>query len=355
MPAPRFIFDTKKEYTEVNRPNFLARLGLALASSLLAAALIPQSAQAADNGAWSVQPTGANGTIPRDWFEYTLKAGETLRDMVSISNLSAAPLSFAIYPTDAYNTPVDAGFAFLQKEQAPKDAGSWIHLGYSQLTVPPRSRADLPFEISVPIDASPGDHTAGIVAQNLNDTSQPLSQGKGVNIKQRVASRIYVRVQGALSPRLQVTRLGLRHSDPLLPPFTGDGRAVVAYQITNIGNVRLTGEATLKLKGLFGRTLKTFKPRQLPELLPKGSVVVEERWSGPLPIIDRIYASVTVNATETSTHRTKASWKIPWLEVLIVAIVILLLVAPRRYRRWRDSQPASPQTPSPTTQEAVLV
>jgi len=304
-------------------------------------------AHAANNGSWSVAPTGANGNIPRDWFEYTMRPGQVLRDMVSISNLTDHEMHFAIYPSDAYNTPLDGAFALLKKDQPSRDEGTWVRFGYTDLKVPAKSRADIPFEISVPLNAPPGDHAAGLVAEDLDYKRQQLDKGKGVDLQQRVGTRVYIRVLGALEPSLQVTQLGIRHIDPLLPPFTGSGKAAIAYQITNVGNVRLSGTAVLKVKGLFGRTLKTFKARDIPELLPKGSVVFSEPWKG-LPIADRLTADVTVTTPGATTHRTKNSWKIPWLEVLIVLLIVLFFYGRRRFRRNRDNRP---EPPAPTSDQ----
>ncbi len=221
----------------------LAVLGIALSSAIASSA----PAHAAGNGSFSIAPTGSGGSIPRDWFEYTMRPGQALRDMVTVSNLTDHPLHFAIYPSDAYDTPLDGSFALLKKNEPSKDAGTWSRFGVNDVTVPGKQRADIPFEISVPLNASPGDHALGLVAEDLDFQQQQLADGKGVQIQQRVGTRVYIRVLGALHPSLEVTRLAIQHKDPLLPPFTGKGRGVVAYQVTNTGNVRLSGKLSSTL------------------------------------------------------------------------------------------------------------
>ena len=331
----------------------LARVFAATAALVVVTGLAPPAARAANNATWSVAPTGTNGITPRDWYEYELRAGQTLRDMVSVSNLTGAPMTFRLYPADAYNTPIDGAFALTASAAKTKDAGSWIHLGYSTLNVPPRSRADVAFEIDVPADATPGDHAAGIVAEDAAPTATQSVHGRGVVIRQRVGTRVYIRVAGPLRPALAVTRMGVRHHDPLLPPFTGHGQAEIAYQITNTGNVRLSGSAVVTVKDVFGRTLKTYKARDFVQLLPKGSVVFAEKWAG-LPIVDRVSANVTVDADGTTTTGSHSFWKIPWLEVLILLLAIGLAWGGRRYRRGRSARPLPP-APKPAPAEAVLV
>src|SRR5438874_2571695 len=86
----------------------LIALGLCASGFVLAGA---SPAHASNNGQWAVAPTGADGVTPRDWFEYQLRPGQTLKDQVSISNLTDNPMTFAVYPSDAYNTPLDGAFA----------------------------------------------------------------------------------------------------------------------------------------------------------------------------------------------------------------------------------------------------
>jgi hypothetical protein len=327
-----------------------------LAAGVALCVLSPATpANAASNGQWSIQPTGANGVIPRDFFQYTLRPGAVLRDKVSITNLTNAPKVFAIYGADAYNTPLDAGFALLLQKDTSKDVGTWIRLGYQRLTIPASSRADLTFELDIPPGATPGDHAGGIVAEDVTPQAG-LAQGKGVEIQRRVGTRIYVRVQGPLEPALRVTRLSVQSARPLFPPFSGDGRAQVTYVVTNIGNVRLQPTSLLRIKGVFGQTLRTFKPRNIPELLPHGAIQITERWRG-LPIINRVTAQVTVTAPGASTVRTKSFWDIPWIPLgLLVVIAGVGLLLWRRHRgRAQPAAPPEPSTPQPPAREKVTV
>ncbi len=312
-------------------------------------------AAANNNGSWSVQPTGSNGVTPRDWFEYRLRPGQKITDLVSVSNLTDQDMTFALYPADAYNTPLDGAFALNLQKDPSHDEGTWIHLGYNAYTVPAHTRADFPFEIDVPADAAPGDHAAGIVAEDTTPLP-PSQQGQGVNVQRRVGTRVYIRVEGPLQPQLSVTQVGEKHTQALLPPFTGRGHAAIAYQITNTGNTRIDGaKATLRIKDFMGRTLKTFPSVDLPELLPKGSVVFSNDLSS-LPIIDRLNAEVTVTAPGIKTVRSKSFWVIPWVYVAIVVAILLAIWLWRRRRRKQDEPVDEKPTPDDSSnKEPALV
>ena len=71
-------------------------------------------------------------------------------------------LLITVYGADAYNTPRDGGFAVRGPEETGKDIGTWVRLARNSLTIPARTRADIPFTVTIPetaahIDGSDGD------------------------------------------------------------------------------------------------------------------------------------------------------------------------------------------------------
>src|SRR3954453_19253047 len=100
QPAPHTHRKVKEQHHVSIRNRaitILAVLGIALSSVVT----MSGTAHAAGNGQFPLAPTGSGGSTPRDWFEYTMRPGQVLRDMVTVSNLTPNPLHFAIYPADA--------------------------------------------------------------------------------------------------------------------------------------------------------------------------------------------------------------------------------------------------------------
>jgi hypothetical protein len=334
-------------------------LRLSLALLMLSAMIVAnaRSAGAATSAEWSVAPYyNGNTTGPRDWFQYTLKPGQTMRDIVSVSNLSNQNKSFYIYPSDASNTPLDGAFALGLRKDRPKSAGSWIRLGYKRFDLKPHTRAAFPFQISVPTNAQPGDTAAGIVVEDAKPDRKKLAKDKGVNILNRVGARVYIRVAGPLAPAVEVTKIVVKlHKEPLTP-WGGGASAEIGYRVKNVGNVRLTPTSQLTMKGLFGRTLKSYAPHQLPELVPGGSVDVTERWNG-LPYLDRVQAKVHVTALAgtVSITRTKSVFVGPWwlvavaIGLLLVAFAIWLWRRRRRGRANADEGALPAPAPKPAS------
>ncbi|GAA3210125.1 WxL protein peptidoglycan domain-containing protein [Actinocorallia longicatena] len=284
---------------------------------------------------WSVQPSGPKGPTGRDYFVYSAEPGQTVRDTVGITNRSTKPLTFRVYPSDAFTTE-DGSFALLTADKPATDLGSWIKVGGATVTVRPGKRADLPFTLTIPRDATPGDHTGGVLAAVTEQ--RPTGGGQRVNVDRRVAARVYLRVNGPLTSNLAVDRISASHDGPLV----GDGTVTVTYRVRNTGNVRLKARAHVSAEAPFAWPQGTPADREIPELLPGSSMTFTDRVPGVLPA-GPLKASVRLTPADpegvsptrlAATSRTAGFWAVPWA-VLGAAALVLLLLGRRRPRRRR--------------------
>lgn len=287
---------------------------------------------------WAVQPAGPDGPGLRSAFTYNMTPGQTIRDSVSISNLSTEEINFAIYAKDAFNTEIDGAFALLDDEEENTDVGSWVTIRVDEYAVPAGKRADIPFELTVPEDAAPGDHAGGIIAANI-ELDEVEQDGITLALRQRVAARIYVRVAGPLTPELRIKDVEVSTDTPIIPFVQGGGS--VTYTVENVGNVRLTSATESKVTGMFGRTVASLENQDLPELLPGGSVQVTEEWEGSPPL-EYLTAKITVRSIDAEVTETASigffvwSWLVVALLVLLVAFLIFRAVRARRAGRSAD-------------------
>lgn len=283
-------------------------------------------------GAFAVQPSSESGPGGRDYFIYTLPQGDQFGDRVAISNLSDVTATYAVYATDAVNTD-DGSFSLLREGEDPEDVGAWVELGATQYTVEPGEQVIIPFSITVPADAPPGDHVGAIVAQKLDDPTSTDS-GIGVDVRVRIGARIYVRVDGPTSPSLSIESFRIDYDAPGIP-FSGS-TAKVTYVLTNTGDVRLSPTADLSVAGLFGLGEQQLEQRQIPELLPGGSITIAEVVKDVKPL-GRITADLSVRATEESVvaGASIAEWAVPWLSVGVLGLLVVALIAWRIVARRR--------------------
>ncbi|MFI1171269.1 DUF916 domain-containing protein [Streptomyces melanogenes] len=307
----------------------LAVLGLLAAF----AALPAPAARAADNGRWSVFPVhqGAPSTPTRAYFRMTADRGATVRDKVTVKNLDARTTTFQLYGTDGYNTPRDGGFAVRNKGERMTGVGAWTRLDRTEVTVPGGGEVTVPFTLTVPKDAEPGDHPGAVVAL---DTRLGRADGNGVAVQQAVGARVYLKVNGARVQGLRIDDVRFRYTAPLVP---GAKRAAtISYALVNSGNVMLSPQVTLRAKGVFGHT--AFEPpgRRLPaELLPGQRVEVTQKWVGP-PLVD--WGNVEVTASDTAGNLVETAevdyatvnWTVVALAGLVLAGGVVWLVLRRR-------------------------
>lgn len=287
-----------------------------------------------DAGNLAVQPSGPHGPGGRDYFVYTLNGGEHLRDVVGVSNLGTTRATFAVYATDALNSS-DGSFNLLREEDKPKEVGTWVRLGATQYTLDPQQRVDIPFEITIPTGATPGDHVGAIVAQRIPDPGNPEA-GIGIGLRVRVGARVYVRVAGEVHPSLAVEALSISYDAPANPFATAD--AHISYTLTNTGDVRLSPTAALGVTGPLGLGRIRLPDRQIPELLPGSSIRIAETVHGVRPFV-RLSARLSVaQATEAvAVQSTIDEWTVPWFGVGAIVVGVCALVLVRILARRRAS------------------
>ncbi|MEV6302178.1 DUF916 domain-containing protein [Actinoplanes sp. NPDC051861] len=268
---------------------------------------------------WTVQPAGEAGPDGRRWIEHTLDPGQVITEHLAVRNLSDSAVTFALKAADGYLT--DKGrFNMLPSDQKSVDGGTWIAVQES-VSVPPQTAKVVPFTITVPEKATPGDHPAGIAATVLG------RQGT-VQVESRVGFRVLLRASGTLQPALTVTDLRARFErswNPLHP-----GTVQVAWTAANTGNVRLEPRARIESADLLGSTAEA----TVGELLPGGTRAVSARVDGVWGL-GRVRTTVSFSPADNMPEVSVTTWVVPWPQLLLAAALVALLLAWRAVRRRR--------------------
>ncbi len=304
----------------------------------------PTSAGTDGQVTWTVQPASAEGPDQRISLRHELAPGGTVTDHVTVTNFSDRPATFAVYPGDG--TLSESGdFDVLPGDEAPGDGGAWIEIGAPEgaqraedgrlrLTLPAAAAVTLPLTITVPADATPGDHPAGVVAELVEDDAT-------VRLAARVGTRVHLRVTGeveaALVPQDVTTRW-----EPSWNPFA-PGTVHVRYTVANTGDVRLGARTETTLAGPFG-TGAAAAAAELREVLPGGSTVVTSelrvwplvRTTGHVDVRPWVVGDDVVDAAMRTASAQVTVWVLPWAQLALLALAVggALLV---RWQRRRSA------------------
>lgn len=251
---------------------------------LLTLLIFAPAAAAADG--WSVAPSGEE----RPAFYAEGGPGAVLQDMVALTNPGEGPIDVSLGAQGARVTFADA-----------------------RLRLPPRTRTEVPFTVTVPED----DTTAEIVARD--------SEG-----------------------RVRRVALHLRAAVPTVSALTVEHVAVhgdrITYELVNRGTTVLAPQVVLRADGLFGRVLdRTLRT----ELAPGRRLRLSESWDRP--VLDSVEVRLTVTAAGGVRDEASVAARgvVPWGAVVgggaVVAGGALVVVRRRRRRDSRAAEPSSPE------------
>ncbi|MFF5479275.1 hypothetical protein ACFY5C_18295 [Streptomyces sp. NPDC012935] len=262
---------------------------------LLAAAPVATAAEA-----WTVAPSGGG----RPSFYAEGAPGTVQQDTVSVTNSGGEPVTVRL-----------------------RGAGVPLAFADSVVRVPARTRAEVPFTVTVPPGTAPGDRSGEIVARDADG-------------------------------RARTVPLRLRVTGPELSALTLEHVRVhpggITYELVNRGTTALAPSLAIRADGVFGRLLDR-APRPLSVDLPPGSrTKLTEPWPDR-PALDAVDVRLTVTAAGGASDTAGASARfVPWDAVaavagFVVAAVGALFVVRRRARR-RPGGGASAATEQPHRQ-----
>lgn len=205
---------------------------LALVTVLLSTALggVSAGAQAAPAGGLGFGIRALGPAAKRGYFFFRdVRPGSTLVAKVRVGNVTGRAQEVVLKAQDA-TTSGTGGLSFTPVEDGP---GLWLAPRIRRVTVAPHASVDVGVRVSVPADARPGDHVAGVVAYSaaaLRRLKQGSSARSAVSLKfiSRLAIPIRVRVPGRLLARVELRDVRLR--------ITPSGSAVDVV-FANTGNV----------------------------------------------------------------------------------------------------------------------
>ncbi len=320
-----------------------ALLGAALALGLLMPFAAPAAAADDPTVGIAAAPARQGQADGRTRFSVSVAAGQKIDDQLLVRNSGTAEQTFDVYATDAFDTD-DGAFALLDADTSPSGAGTWVTFQDGSRTTKVElaagAQALVPFTVTTPADATPGDHAAGVV----------VSSSSG-NVERRLATRLYVRVQGTVTPALVVRSLHL--SQPLRGnPFAAP--TTITAIVANTGDVALSAHAEASVRSWFGVHQGTTASDDVAELLP-GATRVLTFDVGSVGRVGYVAPHLTLTPaadgdaysfTLPPVEGRGAAAAMPWLVLVVmvaIGVAVWLFVVRRRRGAPQREQPPHPR------------
>lgn len=294
-------------------------------------------------GAATAQP-GQGLEISPPVIEVSANPGQTVQTIIRIRNVSPGVL-IASGHADDFGATGEEGQPKLLLDETEATRFSlkyWIK-SVPDLTLAPQELKTATVNIAVPNDAEPGGHY-GVV----RFTAQaPELKGTGVALSASIGSLILLKVNGAITEKLSVAQFTPVKDDHPASLFES-GPIKFLVRLKNEGSVHEKARGTIDVIDTLGKKV--------------GAVVVNEKGGNVLPGPDgqnirkfeqtlakkNLFGHYTakLNLTYSNGKPLTASvgfWVIPWKQLAIAFIIVLLLFAAlrlglRRYNAWIISQ-----------------
>ncbi|MFD9393120.1 hypothetical protein ACFWBB_21125 [Streptomyces sp. NPDC060000] len=240
----------------------------------------------ATTGGWSAAPSGGG----RPSFYAEGAPGAVLRDTLSVTNRGTEPLTVRL-----------------------RAIGDGLRVAFAGpvLGIPARTRAEVPFTVTVPADAPPGDRVGEIVVRDAGGRES--------------AVRLLIRVGGPELAALTVEHVAVR----------GDR---ITYELVNRGTTALVPRLAVHADGVLGAVLDR-APRTLPvRLSPGRRLGLDEPWPDR-PALDAVTVRLTVTAPGAARATGRASARfVPWDAVAgtaagALSVAVAAVALRRRGRR----------------------
>ena len=235
-----------------------------------------------------VSPAKRGGySVKRGYFVFAGKPGQTVRGEVRVIDVGAAAGRTSLYAVDA-TTGQTSGAVYLSRQEPRRGVGGWIALGDGSVELTSGKSQVIPFTVSVPRGASPGQHLGGIVAQRSTSSAGGAEGGGQHNFQVKIQELSVVAVQVDLPgpQRVKMTLTGIRAGGQ-------PGHQALLLGIGNAGNVLLEGRGSLEVVDQSGHTvqsqsfgLDTFVPHTHIDfpVYVQGKALPPGRYSGTITI-----------------------------------------------------------------------
>lgn len=295
--------------------------------------------------------------------EFRVGPGEVVTDQIKLYNEEEQTLTVTS-STANFGAKNETGQPVFYFDAPTADLSSWIKLEAAPLTIKPGDRVTVPFTISVPKNAEPGGHYAGI----FFDSGAPTSGQVGIQSK--LGALVILSVTGDIRESATLAEIGIANGQ------TKFSRLPTSFfaRVQNNGNVHLRPAGNITVTNMFGKKTAIIPVNEAKgAVLPASTRRFEETWTKNNDGVSsggfwseiraewRNFALGSYTATYALTYGQTAQnltgslsftvfpWRLLLVELLVLAVVVtLLVIGIRRYNRAIIRRAQSKQSTPPT-------
>lgn len=270
-------------------------------------------------------------------FNFEVPPGQSVGASIIVQNLGADPITVSTYSADGTNSS-QGTFALTSKSHPQQYIGTWVSFENDQTTIAPRGEATIPFTLTVPANATPGNYGGGIAVEASSAElkgDDELSQAGAVSTAARIYVRTFVDVPGEKVSDYEWNNFSFNGK-------TENKRSYFHFSFKNNGNTIAIVEPKIELTGFPPLENSTLS---LPQItLQPGTELsnLELRWDDQ-PSFGYYMATATVTFSEfdiannqktntTTQQRTLTINLTPLYLTVIILIAILLVIGALVYR-----------------------
>lgn len=289
---------------------------------------------------------GAGITIKPATVEELMERGETATFTVLVRNESAADQTFFLGKRDIVgvtdgNVPVYAADGL---EQTGFELSGWIQLPSDTVFVPAGGEVPVQFAVTVPGEAAPGGHFAGIFVS----LEAPQIDESGAAIGYQVANIVSIRVAGEVNERADIRQFSTENY------IYGSPTVNFLVRIENSGNTLVRPRGPMQITNMFGKVVSDetliFNDASAG-VFPGATREFTLEWKGEGTGFGRYEAVVSPNYGEAGSIQNMSSTVTFWILpmniigpalISLLVIFVVVFVAVKLYVRRKLAYYAAP-------------
>ncbi len=252
----------------------------------------------------------------------TLEPGETLGQKIILFNESEKPLKLQGEVTNITFAPGEKGVPIPAGIFGPDSLANWITLSKNKVTLQPKERKEIPFQIVLPNYANPGGYYAQI------GWSPVVQVGSEITAIEKIASLVLLRVEGDVKESARVEFFGNQKNSNRFEKIP----IPLSVRIRNTGTIHIAPSGEIRILDAGGATVARLpfnQGGQVAYILPNEVRSFDLMWNDEFRFGKYTAAfDLMYGESLSELHGEYTFWIIPTyllIAWLVVAVLIIIL------------------------------